>query len=453
MKRLVFLALGLAVACSDDDATLSGATPDSADVLDAVADAASLGSDTTTADSDADDATAPPAATGTLRILHLDLPAGVALAMGQSTLVVGPDGTTVLIDVGNGSHDDEIRAAVEHLNTQILTPANGFAPRGARQVEWVILTHLHGDHIGGFADLLLGKKALTLTRGIVHRGPVDLGKGANDGDWRPMCVALAGDLKSLHHPLCHAAVAAPCDAGNWSGNYPALDCPELLRGDLATTADDAQGQPTFLDLGGGARLTLHTADGFVSDGKTLQQVTFGHGDSNEENARSIGGWIAHGPFRYHFGGDLSGSGKDNEPDVETRVAQRALAAFLGPLGADVSHLHHHGRNTSSNATLVQALAPDDGLTRNTVVSLNNSHLGSPHPSVVHRWTDSGRLGAGQLWCLEEAPGGAEAKDFPALLVADATVAVETLQGGTRYRIGPWEASGGAEFASVRTVGR
>ena len=38
---------------------------------------------------------------------------------------------------------------IEQANTTWLTPQNGFSQRTARQVEWVIATHYHGDHVGG----------------------------------------------------------------------------------------------------------------------------------------------------------------------------------------------------------------------------------------------------------------------------------------------------------------
>ena len=83
--------------------------------------------------------------------------------------------------------------------------------------------------------------------------------------------------------------------------------------------------------------------------------------------------------------------------MESLLASRALPAFLGPLGADVSHVHHHARHTSSNANLIKALAPADGLTRNAVASINAGYLGSPHEDTVAAWTANQRLGKGSLW--------------------------------------------------------
>lgn len=56
---------------------------------------------------------------------------------------------------------------------------------------------------------------------------------------------------------------------------------------------------------------------------------------------------------------------------------------------------------------------------------------------------------GSLWCTDKAAGGAAPKDFAGLKVLGATVAVETLDGGKSYRVGPWQGAGGVEFGCLR----
>ncbi|MDP7114833.1 MAG: MBL fold metallo-hydrolase [Myxococcota bacterium] len=61
-------------------------------------------------------------------------------AIGEAALVVGPDGTTVLIDVGNDAHAGRVLGALERHGDSAA-------------VDWVLLTHYHADHIGGFDKL------------------------------------------------------------------------------------------------------------------------------------------------------------------------------------------------------------------------------------------------------------------------------------------------------------
>jgi Metallo-beta-lactamase superfamily len=343
---------------------------------------------------------------GELTIIQLDLSSGIP-SIGEAAIVVGPDGTTVLIDVGNNSHDDDVRGAVLALNTVDLTPARGFTARDPLAVDWVVLTHFHGDHIGAMTDLLTSSQALKVQQGIVHRGFVDLGAGTNEADVTALCTLVRTPaLSPLDVPLCTAASQAPCSG--WTQLHPATDCPGL--------------RAPPLQLGGGATLTFLAADGRTA---SAAAPAFPNDTSNQENARSIVGEIHHGAFRYHFAGDLTGAGTTAEPDVETFVAAQRDG------GADVIHVNHHARNTSSNAAFVAALAPSDGRARNAVAGINPAYLGSPQPEPVSAWLDTGRLGDGQLWVTRVASGGTT---HARIVDAKAAVIVQTIAAGAGYRV-------------------
>lgn len=450
MRRLLLagLALAFTVSCGDDSSPDAG--------VDAGSDAGSDGGgadagprdagggadgglDAATGDAGTSDAGAPDAgpeptavlrpAPGELTIIQLRLPGLVRL--GEAAILVGPDGTIVLMDIGNSSHDDELREMVRALNTSWITPANGFPrARGALEVEWVVISHFHADHVGSYGDLITGSEPLNVTRGVVHRGWTDVGGALNEGDFQTACDHLRGT--ALDVPLCHGSPDAPCDVGSTSVPHRARDCDGLFLGDLDDALDDATGAPSYLDLGGGARMVFVAANGFASDGATATAIApFGHSDSNEENARSLVTVIEHGAFRYHWGGDLTGSGEATEPDVESHLVAVAGPRFYGALGADVIHAHHHVRRTSNNATFVAATAPNDGRSRNVIGGINGGHVGSPHGEVLMRFGDGGRLGEGRIWITMSATGG---DAHPALIDADADVIVQTIGGGAGYRV-------------------
>jgi beta-lactamase superfamily II metal-dependent hydrolase len=74
---------------------------------------------------------------------------------GQSTLFVAPSGQTVLVDTGNtGTRDPQrIMEAVKAA--------------GVKQIDYLVVTHYHGDHIGGYPEL---SKMIPIAH-IVDHGP------------------------------------------------------------------------------------------------------------------------------------------------------------------------------------------------------------------------------------------------------------------------------------------
>jgi len=380
---------------------------------------------------------------GELTIIQVFMPAGITARLGEAAILVGPDGTITLLDVGNTNHDDDIRDAVRALNTTVL-PANGFPARDPLQVDWIVVTHVHGDHSGAIDQLLVTTdEPLTGVRGIVHRGFVDIGAGLTETRYEELCNVLRGPFQAVDIPLCVGAEVAPCDPDELAGTYNATGCPGLHLGDLGTAADDAAKAPSYLDLGGGAKMTFFLANGHASDGTTvIPMAPFGHVDTNEENARSLGGVVSYGEFRYHFGGDITGTGEQGEPDVETHVATVSAPHHYGALGADVTHTHHHARRTSNNQNIVDALAPKDGRSRNAIAGINAIHVGSPHQEVLDVWMNDNRMGDGWFWVTEST---ITSGDHARLKNADDNVILQTIQGGVGYRV---QAAGSPLFSQA-----
>lgn len=369
---------------------------------------------------------------GELTIEQLDLPAGLTVKIGESEIVVGPDGTIVVIDVGNTSHEDELRAEIERLNTQVLVPARGFAPRTRLQVEWIVITHFHADHVGALPGLLGGSSPLQIVHGVVHRGWTDVGDALNPSAFQDTCELLRGAAAALDRPLCEAGVAAPCAQSAWTGAYPATSCSGLTRGDLTTSADDTSGAASFIPLGGGARLTLIGANAFFSSGSAIVAAApFDHAQNGQENARSVVGIVEQGWFRYHFAGDLTGEGNEESPDVESALVATSGAAWYGPRGVDVIHAHHHVRKTSSNLGFVGMAAPADGHSRNVIGGVSEAYVLSPYAIVLATFADAMRLGDGWIWVPHVAAGGAS---HSRLDVASGPVLLQTIQAGRGYRI-------------------
>jgi hypothetical protein len=358
----------------------------------------------------------------------------------EAILVVGPDGTSALIDTANDGQSAEVFEAVERR-------------LGARAVDWVVITHYHNDHIGGFDNLFVasavnGYDPIAVTRGVVTRGFVDV---ADDTitvqDFLELCGVLASEeWAALRFDLCSATSEMPCGGGSAGVPWPADGCPGLLLGDLGDPADDGDGLLTYLALGGGARLYLYQADGRVAaSGGVIsaddEGLAIGWGATDPENARSVGGALRWGDFTWTFNGDTPAAA----PAMEGFIVEHAdgiAASASGPAlipasDADVVHLGHHGLPSATGQSWVDWLLPDDGGDRNAEIGGAGLYYHSPAQEVLDRV--GARVGEGRIWttALGLLPGSHEK-----LIVADGAVVIRVVDGGASYEMSIW--SGGAE---------
>ncbi|HLP71674.1 MAG TPA: MBL fold metallo-hydrolase, partial [Bacteroidales bacterium] len=104
--------------------------------------------------------TLPPWQKGEMEIHH------IYSGRGESVFCIFPDGTTMIIDAGdNGPHTDprttyispdSSRHAGEWIARYIL---KRLEPLKQKSVDYMYLTHMHGDHMGGaFPDYPITKK-------------------------------------------------------------------------------------------------------------------------------------------------------------------------------------------------------------------------------------------------------------------------------------------------------
>lgn len=242
------------------------------------------------------------------------------VGQGDATLLIGPDGTTGLIDAGPPEAGlARVLPALQQLEISRL--------------DWVIISHYDADHLGGLLEILQGldRQWDTADDLIVDHGIWDRG---------------GRKFYSTY----------------WFDDYVT----ELTRRQLRRTLEVGQ---TFA-LGDGAVATVVLSNGFYNDGNVH------HLNPDEENAASVALLITYGAFRYLTAGDLTGGGFSG--DVETKDLETQLAALVGPV--DILHLNHHGSRTSSNANSLDQLSPELAVIS---VGADND-FGHPHPSVLQR---------------------------------------------------------------------
>ena len=228
---------------------------------------------------------------------------------GQSTLIVTPDGQSLLIDAGfgRGSRDpDRILAAARDA--------------GLERIDYMMVTHFHGDHVGGIPELASRIPIITY---------VDYGG--------PMGTIYGNDRMTVR------SFAQYEQARNLGGHHVPRP-----GGRLPLTGVDA----TFVSSGGALITSPLPGGGEANDGCANLED---HPEDGTENFRSLGIVLKFGAFTFVDVGDLSG-----------KTLQK-LVCPMNMLGAaSVYLISHHGDYDSDGPAMYRALKPRVAVMNNGV---------------------------------------------------------------------------------------
>lgn len=268
---------------------------------------------------------------------------------GQSTLLVSRSGASLLIDTGwsgfNGRDADRIVAAAKAA--------------GLKQIDYVLITHFHRDHVGGVPQLVERFKVGTF---------VDHGENREDANdtreaYAAYLKAIAGHKRIIAKPGDHLPVKGidvlVLTAG---GNHIEKPLPGAGQPNPACAAES---QPS--------------AD-------------------TTENARSLGVLVTYGKFRMLDLGDLT---KDKEMEI---MCPNNMVGTV-----DLFIVSHHGSSNSDSNALVSAIHPQ------VAIMNNGAHKGGS-PDV---WTTVNRVvGPDHFWQLHYAVEGGADHNVPERFIAN-----------------------------------
>lgn len=231
-------------------------------------------------------------AASTLDIYFIDVEGG------QATLLVSPSGESLLVDAGwpgfNGRDSGRIAAAAKKA--------------GLRQIDYLLVTHYHLDHVGGVPEL--AEKIP-----VVHF--VDHGQSTEAG--RPQGDQLANAYYAVRDKAKHIVVK------------PGDMIP--IRGIKAQVVA-ARGEVLPKPLSKAAA------------GNSLCGSVEKKEDDGSENARSVGLLVTYDKFRFVDLGDLTWN---------TELGLACPENKIGPV--DVYLTTHHGMDISGPPALVHTLHP------------------------------------------------------------------------------------------------
>jgi beta-lactamase superfamily II metal-dependent hydrolase len=264
---------------------------------------------------------------GTLDVHHINT------GRGNATLFVLPDGTTLLVDAGDGGalpprgtppRPDASRPPAEWIARYVRA-------MGVSAIDYGYVTHFHADHMGAMAELA---KRVPV-RVMVDRAWPDYAFPAADHREfttpefaRYLELVRAGVVKPMRLVPGRAdQIVLVRDPGA----YPEFEVRSIAaNGEVWTGGPSAATRRVFPDLAGLSREDWPT-----------------------ENMSSLAIRVRYGALDYFTGGDIPGNVRPGYPDwqdVETEVARAT-----GPV--DVALLNHHGNRDSQNAFFVGALRP------------------------------------------------------------------------------------------------
>jgi beta-lactamase superfamily II metal-dependent hydrolase len=230
----------------------------------------------------------------------------INVGQGGSALIIGPDGTTVLLEAGwDGKGTSDV---VPYLESIGLMPSDG--------LDYMIAGHQHSDHLGGLDEVI--QAGYDVRTAVYYNG----------------------------------------------STYSTSSVTGFFDAALTTTAGPAVPMPlgTVIPLGNGAHITCVAVNGQLIDG-TVLPVT-------DENDRSIALLVQDGNFDYLWASDLGGGMDDNactgrsttQINVETALIQAISPGGGVPLlrgeGVDVLHVNHHGSESSTNSDYMDLARPE-----------------------------------------------------------------------------------------------
>ena len=223
---------------------------------------------------------------------------------GQATLVVAPSGQSLLVDTGwPGNRNRDADRISEALNDA-----------GLHQIDYVLITHYHPDHVGGVSQLV---KQVKVGEFIDHGPNLENGEMAPEG--------YANYLNSIG--TAKHVVGKPGD------RIP------------------IQGIDVQILTAAGTHLQKPVAGGGLQNPYCASEPKWP--DDHTENAASMGVLVRYGDFRFIDLGDLT---KDKEVEL---VCPKNLIGT-----ADLFLVSHHGMSMSNTKALVYALHPRAAIMEN-----------------------------------------------------------------------------------------
>jgi beta-lactamase superfamily II metal-dependent hydrolase len=319
---------------------------------------------------------------------------------GDSQLIVGPTGKTMLIDLGERAWNSSGTGTKAYEVAQQIKSICGTGSNPVA-LDYVMVSHQHLDHIG-YAHV-----------------PEDGTSTIGNGLWQLLSPASSGGLDFTVGTLYDR------DGGTWTDANSNNTCevgtatapaPEIAWHNVGTTSQTARrficwlygpaGQADraniaghvvqltnsmswpSIDLGGGATSVVVNANG--KDTMQANGTTPVSGDHSadsvppSENDYSIAVKTTYGAYKYATAGDSDGEYSTSADGYTYNNIEAGLVSKFGNLNYDTVRANHHGSGHSSSDAYINSMDPET-----TLISCGNNSYGHPANRTLNAFRNTG----------------------------------------------------------------
>lgn len=343
----------------------------------------------------------------------------IATGKGENSFFVFPDGTTMLVDLGdetNGrficpAYPDASKSPAQWVARYIRHFAAGTPGKG-KEVDYFELTHFHSDHMGSPKAMRQGK-----LYGLC--GVTDIGEEVRFGKIVDRAYPDYDQIsanKSITNEYAKFVAHQRDNRGTQVEKFKVGNTDQF-----ALKHNPKAYKNTF-------EIRNIASNGYITTGrgsKTRPMFRLEDRSKYDENMYSNVFVVNYGPFCYYNGGDLgggTGNGKDNYwRDFESQVAD-----LIGPVTA--MKADHHGWKDTINPYTLAVMQP-------SLVVAFCSHINHPWKTTVQRLADHLYPKPIDLYCTTDS--GREqvgAELFDSTVKPCGHIVIRVYEGGTSYQV-------------------
>jgi beta-lactamase superfamily II metal-dependent hydrolase len=288
----------------------------------------------------------PPPASGKEMQVHV-----LDVGQGDAILIISPEGKVVLVDAGDQTKGKTVVDALKRYKVE--------------QIDYLIATHAHPDHIGGMDDVLNNTKVLN----VLHNGIAPPEAVENETATTETGAKKPGQKTTAAKASATAKAPVPKKSHGKTVELPTVKAYNEFKSTVAQSgAEFKKVEPgQQIDLGGGALLTVLAPQPPYF---TKEQMKAG---GNEMNANSIVMRLDYGEFSMLLAGD-----------AEAQTEERLLNKDLN-LAATVLKVAHHGSKYATTENFLKRVHAETAI----ISTSEFNRYGHPAPAVLERLKAAG----------------------------------------------------------------